>query len=135
MKNKDRSFSLESQENKLRRILHQNGYTLGRKDSGYRIGDKVTNSVYLGKNHNATLEDVIKFINNIDEGGYSEINAYQEDMDSDDGDYAESIEMEIANLTRHMETLILQGKHSQAAELAEKIKELEEEIEDEDEGF
>ncbi len=126
---------MESQENKLRRILHQNGYTLGRKDSGYRIGDKVTNSVYLGKNHNATLEDVIKFINNIDEGGYSEITAYQEDMDSDDGDYAESIEMEIANLTRHMETLILQGKHSQAAELAEKIKELEEEIEDEDEGF
>ncbi len=127
---------MENQENKLRRVLNENGYTLGKKASGYRIGDKVTNTVYLGEKYNATLEEVATFVANIDEGGFADLSPYKDGRESGISEnYTDSLEMELANLIRHRETLILQGKRSQAAELDEKIKELEEELEDEDEDI
>lgn len=125
---------MNSQENELRRALNKRGYILGKRDSGYRIGDKVTETVYLGGEFDATLDDVIKFADNIDESGYSDLAPFTDGHEKFREDsYAINLDMEIANLERHRETLILQGKHTQAEELAVKIKELEVDLADEDE--
>lgn len=124
---------MDKRERKLREALYAHGYRLVKTGGGFQIGDRDTRTVYLGERAAVSLEEVARFVETLDEYGVSSRYGYATEEDDAYAEQGlEQLDMAVTNLSRRRDTLRQHGKHARAARVDDKIRELEEELVEEE---